>query len=71
MSEIRIAKPYTADLSMLDDINIMTLWKLGWTTQNIATRLRRPEWQIANRLLHLREETRGTGNAKASAGSDA
>ena len=71
MSEIRIAKPYTADLSMLDDINIMTLWRLGWNTQNIATRLRRPEWQIHNRLLHLREATRGNGNAKASASIDA
>lgn len=53
--EIRIAKPYTAELSLHDDVAILTLWKLKLNTQDIATKLKRPEWQIANRLLHLRE----------------
>ena len=55
MSEIRTIKPYTADLSVTDDIAILTFWKLKYDTQDIARKLRRPEWQIANRLLHLRE----------------
>ena len=49
---------YTADLSVTDDIAILTFWKLKFDTLEIATKLKRPEWQIANRLLHLREEQR-------------
>jgi len=48
------AKAYSADLSVADDGLIHLLWKLKLDTFEIATRLKRPEWQIANRLLHLR-----------------
>jgi hypothetical protein len=48
------ARAYSADLSIEDDGMILSLWKLKLDTFEIATRLKRPEWQIANRLLHLR-----------------
>jgi hypothetical protein len=49
---------HTADLSLNDDATILALWKLKFDTYQIATKLKRPEWQIANRLRILREETR-------------
>lgn len=50
------SQTYTADLSMTDDATILALWKLRLNTQEIAVKLARPEWQIANRLLHLRDQ---------------
>ena len=45
---------YTADLSAEDDATILALWRLKLNTYEIATKLKRPEWQIANRLMHIR-----------------
>lgn len=52
------AKAYSADLSIEDDGLIMLMWKLKLDTYEIATRLNRPEWQVANRLRALREAER-------------
>jgi hypothetical protein len=46
-------------LTLVDDGLIMALWKQGLDTYDIAKKLRLHEWQVANRLLHLREAMRG------------
>lgn len=48
-------RTYTAELSAEDDAAMLLLWSLKLDTFDIATRLRRPEWQIANRLRALRD----------------
>lgn len=42
-------------ITLVDDGLIMALWKQGLDTVDIAKQLRLYEWQVANRLLHLRE----------------
>lgn len=44
------------ELTVGDDAMIMAMWNLKLNTLEIAHKLKRPEWQIANRLLHLRDE---------------
>lgn len=46
------------DVSPLEDGVILALWKQGLDTFAIAVHLGRPEFQIANRLLHVREAAR-------------
>lgn len=44
----------TTDLSIEHEGLILALWKLRLNTYEIATKLKRPEWQIANRLMRIR-----------------
>ena len=55
MTRVLTADGRSYDLSVGDDAMIMALWKLKLDTLDIAHKLKRPEWQIANRLLHLRD----------------
>lgn len=56
------APAYTADLSIQDDAAILAMWRFKLDTHEIATRLRRPESQVANRLAQLRDELREGNN---------
>jgi hypothetical protein len=47
------------EMTLVDDGLIMALWKQGLDTFDIAKQLHLHEWQVANRLLHLREAARG------------
>lgn len=45
-------------ITLVDDGLIMALWKQGLDTFDIAKQLHLHEWQVANRLQHLREAAR-------------
>lgn len=45
-------------LTDVDDGLIAALWKQGLDTHSIAKQLHVHEWQVANRLLHIREAMR-------------
>jgi hypothetical protein len=48
------------EMTVVDDGLIMALWQTGkFDTVDIARQLHLHEWQVANRLLHLREAMRG------------
>jgi hypothetical protein len=51
----RVIRSYTADTTEHDDATILALWKLKLNTFEIATKMKRPEWQVANRLMHIRQ----------------
>lgn len=42
----------------VDDALIAALWKQGLDTYSIARQLHVHEWQVANRLLHIRDSSR-------------
>lgn len=50
---------YAPEVTVVDDGLIMMLWNQKLDTCEIAKRLRLKEWQVHNRLLHLRETARG------------
>lgn len=43
------------DISPVADGVILALWKQGLDTLGIAKHIHCPEFQVANRLLHIRE----------------
>lgn len=43
-------------LTEVDDALIAALWKQGLDTYAIAKQLHVFEWQVANRLLHIRDQ---------------
>lgn len=45
-------------LTDVDDALIAALWKQGLDTYAIAKQLHVFEWQVANRLFHIREASR-------------
>ncbi|WP_316227858.1 hypothetical protein [Bradyrhizobium sp. SZCCHNR3015] len=47
-----------APVSVVDDGLILALWRQKLDTVDIAKHLGRNEWEVANRLLHLREQAR-------------
>ncbi|WP_197433597.1 hypothetical protein [Bradyrhizobium sp. CCH5-F6] len=47
-------------LTDVDDGLIVALWKQGLDTYAIAKQLHVFEWQVANRLFHIREANRGS-----------
>jgi len=49
--------------------SVMTLWKKGWDTLDIAEQLRVPEYEVANILLHLRERKRSVDAKRGMASS--
>lgn len=53
------AQAYSSDLSIQDDAVILAMWRFKLDTHEIATRLRRPEWQVSNRLAQLRDAAKG------------
>lgn len=50
---------HAPEVTFVDDGLIMMLWNQKLDTYEIAKRLRLKEWQVHNRLLHLREVARG------------
>jgi hypothetical protein len=55
MKERRQAMEAMTDV---DDALIAALWKQGLDTYAIAKQLHVHEWQVANRLFHIREAMR-------------
>lgn len=54
---MRETRSYTADeRSMTDDAAILMLWNLKFDTLEIARRLQLREFEVANRLLRLRQK---------------
>lgn len=45
---------HVPQITVVDDGMIMMLWNQSLDTCEIAKRLQLKEWQVANRLLHLR-----------------
>ncbi|MCK1541426.1 hypothetical protein IVB12_05395 [Bradyrhizobium sp. 179] len=51
-------RQHAQEMTLVDDGLILALWKQGLDTYDVAKRLGLHEWQVANRLLHLRETMR-------------
>ncbi|MCK1322124.1 hypothetical protein IVA94_14730 [Bradyrhizobium sp. 156] len=49
---------HAPEVTVVDDGLIMLLWSQKLDTCEIAKRLHLKEWQVANRLLHIREALR-------------
>ena len=51
-----LCEPSTREPEIEDVGLIMALWRMGYDTHDIAQRLNLREYQVANRLWHLRAE---------------
>lgn len=54
----RIAREDIAPIDLLTEGVILALWRQGCDTVEIARQTHLREWQVFNRLLHLREGAR-------------
>jgi hypothetical protein len=52
-------------LTESEEWGILTLWRQGFDTYDIALRLHVHECEIANRLMHLRNRQTGLGHEEA------